>query len=133
MREGRGTWLAISSIDRANNKEGWWCFPPEAVVGDLVFIYQKRKGVYRLERIISQPKYKEQACATRGLLTADTLLIREFVIPVNFRKIKGDPVLSKIKGVSRRLQGTTFEVNDEQRERLIKLLSEDNPSTIRFE
>ena len=120
-----GTWLAVSSIGNRAKQE-WWCFPSSAQIGDLVFIYQKGRGVYRVERVISSPMIKDLRCSTAGLLTASTMLVKEYANTVDFRSIRSDKVLSRMKGVSRSFQGTTFEVGKGEQRRLIELLKSAN-------
>ena len=96
--------------------------PSEALPGDLLFIYEKKKGVSRIERIKKTFHRPESQCAYQNLTTVETKLYKKFSVPLPFDKIKADKTLVQMKGVSRHFQGTTFPVTKDQSERLLSLL-----------
>ncbi len=107
-------WLGVSAQSvKDRSLRNWWCVPKTAAVNDILLIYEKMKGIARVERVQSLPSVRERRCSEVGLATVDTTLIMDLTTPITARQLRSDKLLRKLPAVRRNFQGTCFRVPEE--------------------
>jgi len=104
-------WLAVSKADvDARGPASWWCASKEAQPGDVLILYQCRRGLARVERLTGPAPTMEPRCADVGLRTVLTEFVFRIKVPVTLQELKEHPDLREMSAVRRSFQGTFFPV-----------------------
>jgi hypothetical protein len=87
-----------------------------------VVFYQKLTGVVRVERVTSQPIFRERRCSETNLMTVTTQFLCNLKTPITAKNLKNDPILRMLPALRRNFQGTCFQVPEEQWKRLRRVI-----------